>query len=48
MNFATLETYLWTKDNSLLWNVLEDLVLKQNLPEDSPEFEYLITIKTWE
>lgn len=48
MNFGTLERFLETGDKTLLWNPLEDLVLKQNLPEDSPEYEYLISIKTWE
>lgn len=48
MNFGTLERYLETGDKTLLWNPLEDLVLKQNLPENSPEFEYLISVKTWE
>jgi len=48
MNFGSLEWFLETGDKTLLWNPLEDLVLKQNLSEDSPEYEYLISIKTWE
>lgn len=46
MNFGTLERFLETGEKTLLWNPLEDLVLKQNLAEDSPEYEYLISIKT--
>lgn len=48
MNFASLERYLESSDKALLWNVLEDYVLKQDLPEDSPEFEYLLSIKSRE
>ena len=46
MNFGSLERYLETGDKTLLWNPLEDYVLKQNLSEDSKEFEYIASIKT--
>jgi len=38
MNFDILERFLESNDSTLLWNILEDKVIKENLPEDSDEF----------
>lgn len=46
MNFGTLEEYLQTNNQNLIWNVLEDLVLKQELGEETEEFQYLLTVKS--